>query len=151
MQNFSGQEPVHEADGLWGSVVAWNGNVDVFQWRIAIGQGNDWDVNVAGLSDGLVIGFLVGDDNEFWFFVAGLGVIGEGTWRESAVDGRSAEECSKFQDSSLTVVFAGNEANVFWVFDGGDDSGGQLKFLPHLVEVEYVGTGRLVSFEDIKR
>jgi len=65
------------------------------------------------------------------------------------VAGGSAEECSEFQDGSLTVVLAGDEANVFWVFDGGDDSGGQLDFLPHLVDVEDVGTGGLVSFKDV--
>lgn len=134
---------------MWGSVVAWDDDIDVFGESVAIAKGNNWDVNVTSFSNGLVVNGWIGDDDQSWFSVAGLGVIGEGTWGESAVDGRSAEEFGEFENGSLTEVFSGNEADVFWVFYGGDDSGGKDDFLPHFDDVENVGAGGFFSFKDI--
>ena len=36
-------------------VVAWDGNVHVFQWRVSIAEGNNWDVYVGSLSNRLVV------------------------------------------------------------------------------------------------
>lgn len=149
VKNFSGQEPVDKTNGLWGSVVAWDTDIDVFQGGVAINKRDYWDVDVAGFSDGLVVNGWVGDDDESWFSVARLGVIGEGTWAESAVDGGSAKEFSEFENGSLTLLFSRNEADIFGIFDGGDDSGGELDFLPHSADIEHVGAGGFVSFEDV--
>jgi hypothetical protein len=149
VHNFSGQKPVNQTNSLWRSVVAWNDDIDVFQESIAIAKGNNWDVDVAGFSDGLVVNGWIGDDDQSWFSVARLGVIGEGTWAESAVDGRSTEEFGEFENGSLTEVFSRNEADIFWVFYGGDDSSGEADFFPHFDNVENVSSGGFFSFEDI--
>lgn len=149
MHHFSSQKPVDKTDGLWGSVVAWDRDVDVFQQGVAIAEGNNWDVDVAGLSDGLVVDGWIGNDDQSWFSVARLGVIGKGTWTKSAVDRGGTNKFGELEDGSLTEIFAGDEANVFRVFDGGDDSGGEHDLFPHFVDVEDVSTRGFFSFENV--
>lgn len=43
---FSSQEPPHQTDAVWGFVVAWDGNINKSQWRVGIGEGNNWNVDV---------------------------------------------------------------------------------------------------------
>lgn len=83
----------------------------------------------------------IGDDDQSWFSETSLRVIGETTWGESTVHGGSLDELGAFQRSSLSHIFGGNDANVGWVVDGGDDSGGQVDLFPHLLDVENVVTG----------
>jgi len=146
--DFSGQEPVSQTNTVSGFVVAWNANIDVFDWRIGIAQRNDWDVDVASFSDGLVVDGWIGDDDQSWFSETGLRVIGKATWGESAVHGGSFQEFGAFDGGSLTNIFRRNDANVFWVIDGGDDSGGEDDFFPHFRDVENMGTTGS-SFPDV--
>jgi len=138
--DFSGQKPVSQTNTVGGFVVARNADIDVFDWRIGIAQGNDWDVDVASFSDGLVVDSWIGDDDQSWLSVAGLGVIGKATWGESAVHGGSFDELGAFDGGSLTNIFGRNNADIFWVVDGGDDSGGEGDFFPHLGDVENMST-----------
>jgi hypothetical protein len=45
-------------------VVCWDGDINELQWRVGIAESNDWDVDIAGLADSLVINSGVGDNNE---------------------------------------------------------------------------------------
>jgi hypothetical protein len=47
-------------------VVCWDGNINELQWRVGIAKSDDWDVDIAGLSDSLVVYTWVGNDNETW-------------------------------------------------------------------------------------
>ena len=41
-----------------------------------------------------------------------------------------------FDDGSLTIRSSGDDNNVFFVFNGNDDSSSKLDFLPDLFNVE---------------
>lgn len=49
---------------MLGLVVGGDGNIDELQRRVGIAESDDWDVDVAGLSDSLVVDSGVGDDDE---------------------------------------------------------------------------------------
>lgn len=53
-------------------VVAWDGDVDETQRRVGVAESNYRDVDVAGLSDGLVVGGWVSDDEEPGLAESGL-------------------------------------------------------------------------------
>jgi len=131
-----------------GLVVARDADIDVLDWGVSVAEGNNWDVDVTGFSHGLVVDSWIGDDDQSWFPEPGLRVIGETTWGESTVHGGSLDELGAFQGSPLAHIFGGNDADVGWVVDGGDDSGGQVDLFPHLLDVENVVTG-CGSFEHV--
>merc|ERR1712187_1056813 len=123
------------------TVVTRNNNVNIFSWRISVAQSDNWNVNVTSFSNGLMINLWIGDDNQSWFTETSLRVIGEGTRGESGSTRSGANEFREFENSALTDVFGGNDADVFWVVNGGDDSGGQVDFFPAFVDIEDMGTG----------
>ncbi len=57
---------------------------------ISVGEGNDRDVDIAGLEDGLVVGQRVSDDQQARLHEALRGLIGEGTRGVAASDVLSA-------------------------------------------------------------
>merc|ERR1712187_84961 len=130
------------------TVVTRNNNVNIFSWSISVAQSDNWNVNVTSFSNGLMINLWIGDDNQSWFTETSLRVIGEGTRGESAGTRSGADEFREFENSALTDAFGGNDADVFWVVNGGDDSSGQVDFFPAFVYIEDVGT-RWSTFEHI--
>jgi len=147
--NFTREQPVHETDAVRRTVVAWNDDINVLEGGVGVAEANGWDVDVAGLTDGLVVYDWVGDDDETGLSKAGLRVICEGTWRKSAVDAVGANKLGKLDDGALTEVFGRNDAYVLGVVDGGDDSRGKRELFPHFLKVEDVSTASWVSLEDI--
>lgn len=65
---------------MGGLVVAWDADINVLDGGVGVAKADNWDVDVAGLSDGLVVDGWVGDDDESWLSEAGLRMIGEATW-----------------------------------------------------------------------
>jgi len=124
-----------------GFVVAWDADIDVLDRGVRVAESDNWDVDVTSLSDGLVIDGWIGDDDQSWFPETVLGVIREATWGESSVHRGSLDELGALDGGSLSNILGGNDADIGGVVDGGDDSGGQGDFFPHLGDVENVGTG----------
>lgn len=62
---------------MLGLVVGWDGNIDELQRRVGIAESDDWNVDVAGLSDSLVVDSGVGNDNESGLLEGSGNVIGE--------------------------------------------------------------------------
>lgn len=71
-------------------VVAWNGDVDVSERGVGVAEGDGGDVDVRGLSQRLVVGTGVCDDQEAGLPEGCLDLIGEGTGGESAGEGGGA-------------------------------------------------------------
>jgi len=147
--DLSGQEPVGQTDTMSALVVTRNADINVLDWTISITQRNNRDVNITSLSDGLVVDRRVGHNNESGLSEAGLAVIGETTWRESAVHRGGADELGALEGGSLADVLGGDDGHVGGVVDGGDDSGGEEDLLPHLLDVEDVGSAARVSLEHV--
>jgi hypothetical protein len=52
-KNLASKEPVHEGNAQTTTVVGWDGNIDVWERRVAVAESNGGDVDVRALDDGL--------------------------------------------------------------------------------------------------
>ena len=71
-------------------VVAGDGDIDELGGRVDIAEGDDGDVSVASLGDGLVISPGVRDNQQTGLAEGGLDLISEGARGETASDGAAA-------------------------------------------------------------
>lgn len=115
---------------MTGLVVGWDGNINELSWGVGIAKGDDWDVDVGSLLDGLGIGAWVGDDDEAWLLEGTGDVVGEVTWGEATGDGLSTGVVGELQDSALTVWTGRDDTDVSWVVNGCDDTGSEDNLLP---------------------
>ena len=79
---------------MGGLVVAGDGDVDELGGGVNVAEGDDGDVGVASLGDGLVVGPGVGDDQETRLAEGGLDLISEGSGSETSGN-RAAANISK--------------------------------------------------------
>lgn len=101
-------------------------------------ESNHWDVHVTGLLDGLVVTSWVADDDESWLQEL-LGVlIGKGTWGPLSTEVVGSGVGSELEDSSLGVGSAGDNEDILWVLNGGNDSSSKHELLPGLGNVDVV-------------
>jgi hypothetical protein len=116
-------------------VVGGDGNIDVLGGRVGIAKGNDGDVDVRGLLDGLGIGAGVGDDDQTGLLERTGDVVGEGTGGEATGNGLSTGVGGELQDGPLTVGTSGDDADIGRVVNGGNDAGGKDNLLPGILLV----------------
>jgi hypothetical protein len=138
--DLSSQKPIHKTDAVWRAVVAWDDDVDVLQRAVRVAEGNNRDVNVTGLTDGLVINQRIRHENQSWLAEAGLRVIRERTWTEAAVVARGLDELGALDTSALAHVLAANDAYILRVVNGRDHSCGKLNFFPKFLHIKHVRT-----------
>ena len=72
-------------------VVAGDGDVDELGGRVNVAEGDDGDVGVASLGDGLMVGPWVADHQETGLAEGGLDLIGEGSWSKPAGHGGAVD------------------------------------------------------------
>lgn len=111
-------------------VVGGDGNVDELGGGVGVAEGDDGDVDVAGLLDGLGVGARIGDDDEAGFLEGAGDVVGEVTGGEAAGNGNGTGVSGELEDGTLAVGTSGNHTNVGWVVNGCDDAGSKDDFLP---------------------
>ena len=85
-KNLPGEEPPHEADAGGRLVVAGHRHVDELGGRVDVAEGDDGDVGVAGLGDGLVVTPGVGDQQQARLPEGRLDLVSEGAGGEAAGD-----------------------------------------------------------------
>lgn len=123
-------------------VVAGNGNINVLRRRVSVGKGNDGNVDVRSLLDGLGVRSRVGDDDEARLLERAGDVVGEVTRGEAASNSSSAGVVGELQDGTLTVG-AGRDGNdISGLGDGSNDAGSKDQLLPGLADVNDVDTIR---------
>jgi hypothetical protein len=66
-KNFASKHPPDQTNRVTTLVVSRNGNINVFGRGIGVAQGNNGNVDVGCLFDGLRIGTGVGNNDESWF------------------------------------------------------------------------------------
>ena len=83
-------------------------HVDKLGGGVNVAEGNDGDVGVASLGDGLVVGPGIGDDQEAGLAEGGLDLVSEGAGSEAASDGGAADVPGNktFTTLKQTVVFS---------------------------------------------
>jgi hypothetical protein len=114
-----------------GLVVGWDSNIDELGWGVGVAKGDDWDVDIRSLLDGLSIGAWVGDDDEAWLLEGTGVVVGEVTGGETASDSDSTGVGGELEDSTLTVWAGRDSADIGWVVDGSNNSCGKDNLLPN--------------------
>jgi hypothetical protein len=129
-ENLTGKHPPDGTNGVATLVVGGDGNIDVLGGRVGVTEGNDGDVDVAGLLDSLGIGAGVRDDNQAGLLEGTGDVVGERTGGETTGNGLGTGVSGELQDSALTVGTSGDNADVGRVVDRGDDAGSESNLLP---------------------
>jgi len=113
-------------------VVGRDGNVDELGRGVGVAKGNDRDVDVRGLLDGLGVGARVGDDDKTRLLERASDVVGEVTRGETTGNGAGTGVCGEFEDGALTVGTGGDDANVGRVIDGSNDARSEDYLLPFI-------------------
>ncbi|WP_252945904.1 hypothetical protein, partial [Streptomyces sp. CHB19.2] len=80
--------------------------------------------------NGLGIGSRVGDNDQSWLFEGARDVVGEVSRCETSCDGDGSGMCGEFEHGALAVGTGGDDADVGWVVNCGDDAGREDNFLP---------------------
>ena len=86
------------------------------------------------------VGTRVGDDQKSWLPEVLCDLIGEGTWGVALCVSLCASVRGELQYRASTVWACRYSKNIGWVFDGNDDAGCQMDFLPGLANVDDVNT-----------
>lgn len=137
-EDLTAEEPPDETDRVLRLVVGRDGNVDVVEGRVGVADGDDGDVDVRRLADGLVVDARVGDDNQARLLERAGDVVGEVARGEAAGDGLRASVGRKLEDGTVTVRAGRDDADVVRVLDRGDDTRGEDNLLPGLANVDDV-------------
>ena len=132
-EDLTGEHPPDETDGVTALVVGGDGNIDVLGGGVRVAEGDDGDVDVGSLLDGLGVGTGVGDDDQAGLLEGAGDVVGEVTGGEATGDGGGTGVGGELQDGTLTVGTGRDNADIGGVVDGGDDTGGQDDLLPLVV------------------
>lgn len=142
-EDFPCKQPPHETNRVPGLVVGGDDDVDELERRIGVAEGNDGDVDVRRLADGLVVNTRVGDDDQPGLLERAGDVVGEATGGEATGDGLCTGVGSVFQHGAVAVRAGGDDTDIVRVLDGGNDPGCEDEFLPGLANVENVDTWRV--------
>ena len=139
-EDLTGQHPVGKTNGVLGAVVGGDGNVDVTEGGLGIGESDNGDVDVRSLLDGLVVGQGVGDDDQTGLLEGTGDIVGEGTGGEATGNGLGTGVRGELQSGTLTVGAGRDDADISGVLDGDDDTGSENDLLPGLSDVDDVET-----------
>ena len=85
------QQDQQLTDAVRALVVAGDGDVDELGGGVNVAEGNDGDVGVAALSDGLMVGPGVADHQQTGLAESGLDLIGEGSRGEPTGHGGAVD------------------------------------------------------------
>lgn len=137
-QDLAGKEPPHETNRVARLVVRGDRNVDELKRRVGVAEGDNGDVDVGRLADGLVVDAGVGHDDQTGLLERAGDVVGEATGGETAGNRLCAGVGSVLQDCTVAVWARRDDTDVVGVLDRGDDTGGEDELLPGLANVEDV-------------
>jgi hypothetical protein len=147
MENLSSQQPVHEGDGFLSSVVAWDSDIDVVEWRVGVTQSDARDVSVRGLLDGLMIGLGVSDDQETGLHELTSDLVSQHTWGPSLGNSLTASVVGELHDGSGTERSLRANDDVLRILNGNNNSGSNHELLPSLTEMDDVDVVSALSVD----
>lgn len=129
-EDLTGEHPPDETNGVTTLVVGGDGHIDVLGWGVGVAEGDDGDVDVRSLLDGLGVGAWVGDDDQAGLLEGTGDVVGEVTGGETTGDWGGTGVGGELEDGTLSVRAGGDDGDVGGVVDGGDDTGSEDNLLP---------------------
>lgn len=145
-QDLTGEHPPDAANGVTTLVVGRNGNIDELGRGVSVAEGDDGDVDVGSLLDGLGVGARVGDDDQTGLLERTGDVVGEGTGGETTSNGLGTGVGGELQDGTLSVGTGRNDTDIGGVVDGGDNAGSQNDLLPVCLSDQQFPCLQLISF-----
>lgn len=125
---------------MTGLVVRRDSDIDELQRSVGVAKGDDRDVDVGSLTDGLVVNAGVGHDDEAGLLERAGDVVCEATGGESASDSLGAGVRSVLEDGTVAIWARRDDTDVVGVLDGGNDTGSENDLLPSLADVDEVDT-----------
>lgn len=129
-EDLAGEHPPDETNGVATLVVRGDGNVDVLGGGVGVAEGDDGDVDVGSLLDGLGIGARIRHDDETGLTERTGDVVGEVTGGEATGDGDGTGVRGELEDGTLAIRTGGDDTDVGGVVDGDDDTGSEDNLLP---------------------
>ena len=111
-------------------VVCRDGHIDEFGWGVSITKGDDRDIDVGSFLDSLGVGARVGHYDETGFLERASDVVGEIAWCEASGDSDGTGMSSELEYSTLTIGTSGDDGDISWVVDCGDDASCEDDFFP---------------------
>jgi hypothetical protein len=132
-EDLAGKHPPNGTNGVATLVVGGNGAVNVLGGRVGVSQGDDGNVDVRSLLDGLGVGSGVGNHDQTGLLEGSGDVVGERTGGESTGNGGGTGVSGELENGTLTVGTGRDDTNVGRVVDGSDDAGSEDNLLPTLM------------------
>ena len=114
-------------------VVCRNGNIDVLGGGVGVAEGDDRDIDVGSLLNSLGIGAGIGDDDQARLLERASDVVGEVTGGEATCDSDGTSVSGELEDGTLAIGTSGDNANIGWIVDSHNDTGGKNDFLPEQI------------------
>lgn len=139
-KDLSGKQPPKKTNRVATLVVCGDGDVDELQGCVSVGEGNDGDVDIGSLANGLVVHAGIRDNDQTGLLERASDVVGEATGGETTCDGLGTGVGSVFEDGTVAVRAGRDDDHVAGVLDGSNNSGSEHKLLPGLAEVDDVHT-----------
>jgi len=142
LEGLTSEEPEHVGNGEARLVVGRDGNINPVKRRVRIAKGNDGDVHVGGLSEGLVVKAGIADDHESGLKVLLSVLVSQCAWDPLSTHVVGAGMRGKLEHGSLGENTGGNNKDILLVLllDSSDDSGGNHGLLPRFGQVEVEDT-----------
>jgi hypothetical protein len=111
-EDLAGQEPVDETKSVLTLVVGGDSNINVLEKRVGVSKGDDGDVDIGSLLDGLEISAGISADDEAGLLEGTGDVVSEGTGGETADDSFSTNVLGELQGSTVTVGTSRDDNDV---------------------------------------
>lgn len=129
-EDLTGEHPPGKTDGVTGLVVDGDGHINELGRGVDVAKGDDGDVDVRSLLDGLDIGPGVGNNDQAGLLERAGDVVGEVTGGEATGNGLGTGVSGELEDGTLSIGTSRDDTDVGRVVDGGDDTGSKDDLLP---------------------
>jgi len=141
-EDLTSKHPVQETDRVASLVVSRDCNIDESQRRVGIAESDDWDVHVRRLTNRLVVGARIGEDQQTRLHVLLLDLVSENTRSEAASNVLGTSVLGVLEHGPLAIWPSRDHTNISRVLDGDDHTGCKHELLPGLGEVDHIHTVR---------
>ena len=111
-------------------VVGWNCNVDEFGWGIGVAEGDNGNVDIGSLFDGLGVGTWIRYNDETRLLERASDVVREISRSEATGNCNGSGVSGEFEHSALSIGACGDDSNVGRIIDRSDYPGCEDDFFP---------------------
>ena len=148
-QHLPGQEPPQQPDAVGTAVVAGDRDVELPHRAVGVAEGEDGDVAVRGLGDGLVVRAGVRHNEQARLAEGLLRVIGEHPGGEATGNIGGTGVVRKLQHGALSKEAGGDDHDVFGILNGYHDASCENQLFPSSVKIDNIDAVILFSARNV--